>query len=256
MYSLPASFLFIYWKLLCIIYISSIKLKFLNPSSLKQWWKQSSHTHLKHSILLYWTDFTNWSNTLLPLTPLFSCSWISKTAVGEKIPESFQTSANFPQNHFKDGIKVKFASGEMKSFQSCSRLFTQHNWIRAGEEVRSLGSEENRTWKQAQPPGGSVCTVKASEEGAANTIHIHTHVYQCRLGCIIRLHNPAKTFFFHKQSIPAHISCLSYFLLILYNDCLLYLEKQVWLLNWERSSQQSRRARVSRIYLHIYKFFI
>lgn len=61
----------------------------------------------------------------------------------------------------------------MKSFQSCSRLFTQHNWISEGgdeEEVESLGSEDNRTWKYVRPPGDSVCTVKDSEEGTANTI--------------------------------------------------------------------------------------
>lgn len=108
---------------------------------------------------------------------------------------AFQTGINFLQNHFKDGIKVKFASGKMKSFQS-SPLFTEHNWIRERgdeEEVESLGSEENRTWKHARRPGGSACAVKASEGGTANT-----HPYPCVSGGF-GLHNKAsqsnKTYF-------------------------------------------------------------
>lgn len=148
--------------------------------------------------LLYWTDFTNWSHTLLPLAPLFdNCSWNSKTAVGKIIPESFQTSANFSQNHFKDGIKVKFALGEMKSFQSCSRLFTQHNWIRDGgdeEEVESLGSEENGTWKQAGPLEAQCVLWRPPRKERLTQTHPHP-LYQCGLGCTIRLHNPIKTSF-------------------------------------------------------------
>lgn len=67
--------------------------------------------------------------------------------------------------------KVKFAAGEMESFQSCSRPVGPHNWIRGGGEKRrwrrgggSLGSEGNRTLKH-----GRALEASEEEKAAAKT---------------------------------------------------------------------------------------